>query len=161
VLEIYDVMKSAATRPKSGGDAGESDTCDVFISLRYCEALDQATLIKTALAEHHINAVIIDAENGEDIDKKIVSSIDKAKLCILMGSKQYGLETNSTFNTKQELQYILSEKKPYFIIKMCDRYELSTTRLKLNDAILYYPWTDAGPIPSDLIPKIVDKFTKL
>jgi hypothetical protein len=83
VLEIYDVMKSAATRPKSGGDAGESDTCDVFISLRYCEALDQATLIKTALAEHHINAVIIDAENGEDIDKKIVSSIDKAKLCIL------------------------------------------------------------------------------
>lgn len=162
-IEIYDKLRNAVTESTATLNE-KTGECDIFISLRYNEAEKYARQIVNALEEKlpSINAVIINADIGENIAEQIVRSIDESKLCLIMGSATYGLETASTFSTYEELEYIRSEKKSIFVIKMCERYEVSTTRLKLNNSIMYYFWKnpEKEPMKDDLIQKIMDSYTK-
>ena len=162
-IEIYDKLRKAVTDSTASiADDESSGKCDIFISLRYAEAEKYARQIVNGLKEKEpsINTIIIDAEVGENIAEKVANSIDESKLCLIMGSKTYGQETASTFSTYEELEYIKSEKKPIFLVKMCERFEVPTTRLKLNNSISFFYWDTDKLMPDDLIPKIMDSFTK-
>ena len=57
----------------------------------------------------------------------------------------------------------MEEKKPFFLIKMCDKYEEKMTRFYFNSTVSYYPWPekDHGVLPKDLVPRILEKLKKV
>ena len=59
-----------------------------------------------------------------------------------MGSKTYLCQGNrsSRYSTFQELRFIDDERKPFFLIKMCDKFEEAETRFRLNDSIAFIQW---------------------
>jgi len=95
---------------------------DIFCSLRFGNSMYEARQVQEKLkAKHNINAVIINVPEGEDIANQVAQKLDKARLVLIFGCETYGQGTVS-FSTKEELRFILSEKKPFFLIKMCDRF---------------------------------------
>mmetsp|Transcript_3286 Transcript_3286/g.6423 ORF Transcript_3286/g.6423 Transcript_3286/m.6423 type:complete len:90 (+) Transcript_3286:89-358(+) len=82
-------------------------------------------------------------------------------MIIIMGTEDYGCPGTVNFSTKEELVFILQEKKPFFLIKMCERFEDSKTRFQLPDDTSYVPWTPGKPVPDDLIGKMLDKYQNL
>ncbi len=78
-----------------------------------------------------------------------------------MGTKTYGLKTASGYSTSQELQFIMEEKKPFFFIKMCDRFEIDMTRFYLPNTVSYVLWTPGTPMPGNLVKEIATKLGSL
>uniref|UniRef100_A0A7S3G675 Uncharacterized protein n=1 Tax=Palpitomonas bilix TaxID=652834 RepID=A0A7S3G675_9EUKA len=58
-------------------------------------------------------------------------------------------------------RFILQEKKPFFLIKMCERFADPSSRFQLPDDTSYVPWTPGKPVPDDLIDKMLDKYQSL
>ena len=77
---------------------------------------------------------------GDDIASKVISALTKCEMVIIMGSKTYGMETKSRYSTFQELRFIDDERKAFFLVKMCDKFEIPETRFRLNDSIAYIMW---------------------
>lgn len=83
-------------------------------------------------------------------------------MAIIMGSVTYGKNTASNFSTYQELFYILDEKLPFFLIKMCDRFSEADTRFQLNSGVAYFKWLPAADqqcpaVPPGLVDEIKAK----
>ena len=72
-----------------------------------------------------------DNPNGADLGRIISTALANAKMAIVMGSKTYGKKTESNFSTYEEMHFILSEKKPMFLLKMCEEWEEPQTRLMM------------------------------
>ena len=97
---------------------------------------------------------------GKDIAEEVAKKIDEAKLVLIFGCESYGIGTVS-YSTKQELEFVLSEKKPYFLIKMCDRFKEARTRFVFHEGISYCMWKHGDPIPANLIADIAKRFEAL
>jgi len=131
---------------------------DIFCSLRFGNSMYEARQVQEKLkAKHNINAVIINVPEGEDIANQVAQKLDKARLVLIFGCETYGQGTVS-FSTKEELRFILSEKRPYFLIKMCDRFIESNARMAFHDGISYKIWKHGEPMPEDLVSSIVKRF---
>jgi hypothetical protein len=156
-LRIYEKM-FAAVRNTDDTVGEEDTTVDIFCSLRFAEALPQAKEIQKILREkHNLNAVIVSTPQGEDIAAQVATLLDAARMVLIFGTETYGKGTVN-FSTKEELQFIMDEKKPFFLIKMCDRFAESRTRLVLSKAVAYFLWMPTDPMPSNLIPEILAKY---
>jgi hypothetical protein len=83
---------------------------------------------------------------GENI--ALAENLVEAEL-VVSSMKSYGLTTESSYSTHQELQFIMEEKKPFFLIKMCDRYEHALVRLYFNTKVSYFHWHEKeyGKVP--------------
>jgi hypothetical protein len=185
-IQIYEKMRTAVGKSlsakggNSGGSAGGKDdvahsvaggnsalavdknNVDIFCSLRFVEASKEAHLIQDALKEYKINAVIIDdVENGDDICGQVAELLDAAKMVIIFGTETYGKGTEASFSTKEELQFIMAEKKPFFLLKMCERFLESRTRFHLPNSIAYMKWTPGTELAKDIVEAIVSKFHKI
>jgi hypothetical protein len=96
----------------------------------------------------------------------VVSALHGCKLVVIMGTESYGRDTGCPFCTKQELTFILNEKKPFFLVKMCDTFQEAIAKFSLGGNIAHYPWrprTDAekqAP-PADMVDQIVKKLNLL
>jgi hypothetical protein len=156
-LRVYEKMLLAVRN--TDDTIGEEDTVvDMFCSLRFIEADAQAREVQKILREkHNLNAVIVCTPQGEDIAAQVATLLDAAKMVIIFGTETYGKGTVN-FSTKEELQFIMDEKKPFFLIKMCERFAESRTRLVLSKAVAYFPWMPSDPMPSNLISEIVAKY---
>lgn len=156
-LRVYDKMLSSVR--ETDGTIGEEDTTvDMFCSLRFAEALPQAKEVQKILKEkHNLNAVIVSTPQGEDIAAQVATLLDAARMVIIFGSETYGKGTVN-FSTKEELQFIMDEKKPFFLIKMCERFAEPRTRLVLSKAVAYFLWMPNDPMPPSLIPELVAKY---
>jgi adenylate kinase family enzyme len=145
------------------GENEDDKPCDIFISLRYAESQQQASLIRAALKERGLKARIINVDAGVQLDEEIVKELDACRMAIIMGSKNYGMATSATFSTKEELQYILSENIPFFLVKTCDKFLQSLTRLKLPSTVMYYKWdaSEQETLPGDLCDQIFTKFNSV
>jgi hypothetical protein len=189
-IQIYEKMRTAVAKSLSakGGNIGglanassggkgdtahavaagnkgltiDKDNVDIFCSLRFVEASKEAHLIQDALKEYKINAVIIDdVENGDDICGQVAELLDAAKMVIIFGTETYGKGTEASFSTKEELSFIMAEKKPFFLLKMCERFLESRTRFHLPNSIAYMKWTPGTELAKDIVEAIVSKFHKL
>eukprot|EP01040_Poterioochromonas_malhamensis_P014817 gene14817-16474_t len=133
----------------------------IFISLRFAEAIQHAEIIKKELEIKGISTFLCAVEPGGDIAREIVSALTNCKLVIIMGSKTYGKDTGAGFSTFEELRFICSEKIPYFLVKMCDRFEEPETRFRLDNSISYLQWFPNTPMPNDLITRVIDKLSSV
>ena len=55
-------------------------------------------------------------------------------------------EGTVNFSTKEEMEFILSEKKPYFLVKMCTAFKVARTRFNFNEEVACELW------PQDMAP---------
>lgn len=135
---------------------------DIFCSLRFAEAMDQAKQVQEILRrEHNVKAFIVAPENGDNIMDQIVAAISQSQMAILFGTVTYGKGTTACFSTKEELQFVRDENKPYFLIKMCERFSEARTRMVLNNSVMYNLWLPNTPMPAELIKNIMDKFQRV
>ena len=162
-LSIYDAFNAAwqNTMKKDALVEDKENDCQIFCSLRYTEAMDEAKLVRSALKkEYNINAYICETEVGENIFDEIIANLTRAKLFLIFGSETYGQKTNSQYGTKEELLHVQDEKKPFFLIKMCDTFAVPNTRFILNSTVAYERWKSGTPMPDDLVAKIKEKYMK-
>ncbi|EGD78215.1 hypothetical protein PTSG_12838 [Salpingoeca rosetta] len=145
----------------------------IFISLRFGEAHEAAKELKQALHEacHDVDVFLCDVPPGDDISEEIITALTDCDLAVIMGTKTYGKKTASKFSTFEELRFIINEEKPYFLIKMCDEFQVKQTRFRLPADISYFLWNpDCGTPahgtattprrlapPAELVPQILKK----
>ena len=114
---------------------------DVFISFKFGTAMKEAKILRCALCDAGVSAFICEAEVGTDIKTLVVRTITSAKLVVVLGTADYGMPGTVKFSTKEELDFIESEDKPYFLIKMCESFLDDVTRFTFRKAVAYRPWT--------------------
>jgi hypothetical protein len=129
----------------------------VFISLCFGEAMKEAKVLKAALEARGISAFLCAVPEGDSIASAVADAIDACRLVVVMGTQTYGKDTGIGFSTFQELQFIIDEKKPMFLVKMCERFELSLTRLRLGGDICYAPWAVGAALPAGLVDRVIQK----
>ena len=66
-------------------------------------------------------------------------------------------EGTVNFSTKEEMEFILSEKKPYFLVKMCRAFKVARTRFNFSEEVACELWPREDDMPQDLIEKIIAK----
>jgi hypothetical protein len=136
-------------------------TYQIFISLRFAEARPEAEALKRALEKRGISTFLCAVQSGEDIKREIVKALHGCQLAIIMGTRTYGKDTGAKFSTFEELRFIINELKPFFLVKMCDRFDEAETRFSLGDSVMYFQWLPDHPIPEDLVPEIVEKLASI
>ena len=60
---------------------------------------------------------------GENVQRAIFDAIDRCECAVILASATYG-KCTTTFSTYQEMNSILTNRKPFFLIKMCDYWEV-------------------------------------
>ena len=86
---------------------------------------------------------------------EIAEQLEHCKLVVVMGSETYGQRTASINSTFEELQFILSEGKDFFLIKMCDRFKCPHTRMAFGSGIVYKHWAPGTDMPPGLVTDVV------
>ena len=95
---------------------------DVFISLRFAEALDQGKRLKAELETIGLSVFLCAADAGDDLADVIAENLVKSKLVVILGTATYGFKTSSSYSTYNELEYVTSANKPFFLVKMCSEF---------------------------------------
>ena len=91
------------------------------ISLRFAEASPEMTALKAALAAKSYEVFLCDEAAGVDLMRTITSAFSHCQLVIVAATKTYGKQTTSGFSTYEEMNFFVTSKTPYFLIKMTTR----------------------------------------
>jgi hypothetical protein len=78
-----------------------------------------------------------------------------------MGTRTYGKDTGAGFSTFEELRFIKNEPKPFFLVKMCERFEEAETRFRLDPSVAYFQWLPGQPMSGDLVPQVLERLSSL
>ena len=145
-----------------------ADKYDIFISLRFQEAgkdwpIKGAEKLKAKLEAKGYRVFLCDVDSGRDIFEVVSNAMVNSKMFIVFGSQTYGFQTASKCSTYQEFNFIIDEKKPFFLFKMCDIYEVATTKVTLNRDVAYEKWYpfESPDVPEISFQNIMKKFQSL
>jgi hypothetical protein len=94
-----------------------------------CAALAQIALDARGVSTYVCS---VGVENGMDWGTEIAENLEKALLMVVMGTETYGAKGTENMGTWEELSYAVRHKTPLYIIKMCDEYKESRTRVQLE-----------------------------
>ena len=108
-----------------------------FISWRMAECKAEVKALKAALEKAGVRVIVVGELPGEDLLEAVVQGMDEADLFIIMGTETYGRRTKDLFDTRKEMQIIISSRKPYFVFNMNPQHSLmrfkeGATNLVLN-----------------------------
>jgi len=129
---------------------------DIFFSFRFEESMDEAVNLQAMIESTRPDVKCFrsgDNPNGADLGIIIPTALANAKMAIIMGSKTYGKKTESNFSTFEEMQFILSENKPLFLLKMCEEWEEPQTRVMIGSR-KHKKWD--GQVTQALVDEILD-----
>ena len=156
--------RSSETTTTSGATPVATAEPDIFISLRFNEARPAGNALQAALEAKNMSVFLCDVAPGENLASAVVNALTHCKLAVILGTKTYGQKTSSPFSTCEELQYIVDERKPYFLVKMCEAFEEAHARFNLPSTISYYPWRPTvsslgtvDSVPDALVSQIADR----
>lgn len=101
---------------------------------------------------------------GEDIGQTVARKLLRCRMAVILGTTTYGKETSIKFSTAQELRCIIDHDKPFFLVKMCDKFSEDIANFHLPPSISCYRWQpdqDAAiDVPPDLVERIVRKLAQ-
>lgn len=135
---------------------------DIFISLRFAEAMEEAKALKQKLEKRKIRVFLCAVPEGESLADAIIMALHMSSLVLILGTPTYGQKTSSPFSTYHELNYIVDNKKPMFLVKMCDEFLEPYAKFHLPSAISYYPWrpmtlAERQDVPEELIDRVLTR----
>jgi len=133
---------------------------DIFISFRFGEAYEEAIALKKALEKAGKRVFISDVQGGGNIEEVICEALDKCLIVVVLATTTYGKATTS-FSTYHEINYVFDEQKPFYLIKMTERWEEVHVRMKFGQRTMFAFWRPGGPMPNDLVDNIVAKCNTL
>ena len=93
---------------------------------------------------------------GTNLDVEIYDALEGCKLAVLLAGATYGAITTS-FSTYHELDFVLDEEKPFYLVKMCERWQEAHVRGKFGKRTMYKIWMPGDPMPDDLVADIAKK----
>ena len=99
-------------------------------------------------------------EGAANLGRIIATALRNCRFAVLLASKTYGKPTNDLFDTGREMQFVLSQKKPYYLVRMIpfgEEWEESTTQLALPPSIMQKLWLPGSPMPNDLVAEVVNR----
>lgn len=114
-------------------------------------------MIKRELEKYEgVEVYICDVEKGESIPDDISRHLEECHVVIIYGTETYGRKTQTYgISTWHEMTYILDENIPFFLFKMCGRFEETQTRLNFV-GVAYQEWLSGGPTRK-MIKKLLTK----
>lgn len=121
--------------------------------------MKEAQMLKEALTAQGITAMIIDSENGLNFKDLVFRTLSNAAMMVIFGTDDYGTSEKCNFSTKEELQFAKEDSIPTFLIKMCSNFNDPVAQAALPNSLMHVPWIIGKPMPDDLVPKIVKKYT--
>ena len=102
--------------------------------------MPEARALVEELRRRGISAFLCDIPPGQDIANAVVTALAHCKMAVILGTKTYGQKTSSGFSTFEELRYIFEVNKPLFAVKMCQRFEVAETTLRLPAHSMDHTW---------------------
>ena len=159
---LYNFIREAAQQ-LLGAFSKRSQSVDVFISLRIAEAEVEGEALYAALLARGCSVFIstADVHSGGDLMKEISENLEGCLLVVILASQTYGRDTNTSFSTYHEFHYVIDEKKPFVLVKMCDEWEEAHVKLALGKRTLYTQWTPGQALPEALVEEVVGKVETL
>jgi hypothetical protein len=127
--------------------------CRVFISLRICENSDAAAeTLWNALEAAGISAFLCGGTLvGGNIAADIAGALDACELFVVIGTEGYGMQGDSSFSTREELEFAVGRSIPIFLIKRCDDFADPLTNLYLPANMLHQTWAPHTRMPADIV----------
>jgi len=128
----------------------------IFISYRMSESKPEAKEMEAALQQRTRKTIRVNELPGADLAAVVAEAIDECDLAVVLGSETYGEKTSGMIDTYKELQFIMSEQKPIFLIKACDRFKNSATRMLLDfNTMTHTEWKLGSRMPDGLVEDIM------
>jgi len=137
---------------------------DVFISFRFGEAHVEALALKAALEATGLRVFLSDVAPGDNLGHIIANALRGCRFAVLLASKTYGRGTNDLFDTGREMQFVLSQKKPFYLVRMIpfgESWAEAETDLALPPSIMQKLWLPGTPMPDDLVSEMVVRMDKM
>ena len=91
---------------------------------------------------------------GDDLQHVISQALAVSKLTIILATKTYGQRTNGLFDTSSEMNYVIGQAKPYYLIRMIPSNEAWAephVTMAFPSSIMYKLWMPGDPMPWDLL----------
>ena len=138
-----------------------------MISWRMSECKPEVKALRAALEHEGLNTIVIGELAGGDLLKAVTEGMDAADLFIIMGTETYGRETSGVICTYQEMMYIKSSKKPFFLINMNPKSSLMkfkepATNVVFNlNTVAWERWEVGTPISAKLVGNITSKLSNV
>ena len=140
-------------------------TAEIFMSFRIRETLPLAEALKVELEKKGISTFVCAVPVGESIAKQITTNLMNCKLAVILGSETYGMQTESSFSTYDELTAIRDHKIPFFLVKTCAEFKESHAKFFLPPSIAHYPMKidleNPKHVPADLVPQIMARLNEV
>ena len=135
---------------------------DGFCSFRFGprNGEPEARVTKQALEARGVSAFLSQAVGGDNLSKLISDALVGCQMAIIFANRTYGARTNDMFDTGRERDFILSKKKPYYLIRMIpfeESWAESETEVAFPSSVMQKLWLPGTPMPDDLIDEIVAK----
>jgi hypothetical protein len=130
----------------------------VFVSLRLSEDGDHAaSQLKTALEAAGISVFLCNPLVGDNLAVDIARAVGDCELFIVLGTDGYGVQGDSPFSTRQELQLAVDRCKPIFLIKRCDAFKDPLAQMYLPASTFHQLWQPHMFMPRELVDNIKEK----
>jgi hypothetical protein len=92
---------------------------------------------------------------------EIASALDACELFVVLGTTGYGEQGDSRFSTREELEFVVSRRKPICLIKRCEAFADPLTQMYLPASMLHQVWDPLTDMPEDLVDNIKAKLAAL
>lgn len=88
---------------------------DVFISFRFQDTHQDAKALQKALEKRKLSVFVSEdmVPPGQNLQIQIARALANCRVAVILASKTYGTRMNGLFDTLRELNFIITEKKPY------------------------------------------------
>jgi hypothetical protein len=149
--------------PIKAAGAAEKRPKTAMFSWRMVECKPEVKALQAALKQEGVNTIVIGELPGGDLLRAVSEGMEAADLFIVMGTETYGKETSGVIDTYQEMVYIKSSRKPYFLINMNPesslmRFKESATNLVFNlNMVSWERWKVGKPMPPKLVEHVMAK----
>ena len=137
-----------------------------MVSWRMGECKPEVTRLGAALRDAGVEVIVIGELPGGDLLKAVTEGMEAADLFIIMGTKTFGKQTSGVIDTYQEMQYIKSSKKPFFLFNMNPepslmRFQEGAVNVVFNlNTISWERWEVGAPMPAKAVEKVLQKFAE-
>jgi len=152
---------SSSLNPANPPEAANApDAHDIFISFRFLEALTEARELKQKLEQLNFSVFLSNGAAGDNIQRVISQALQRCRLTIILASHTYGKQTNALFDTSSEMNYIIGQSKPYYLVRMIppnESWAEPHVTMAFHDGIIYKLWIPGDPIPWDLLHEVGER----
>jgi hypothetical protein len=128
----------------------------VFISFRLSEAGSAAEHLKAALSLRNVTAFVAHVDSSGNIAEDVSAALLDCELFVILGTANFGEETDVQFSTFNELRMARQEMKPLFLIKMCDDFRVPMARFWLPESMPYVVWEPCTDVPREVVDGICE-----